>query len=120
MGTWLDFKELPSFQSLISVASLWLFCLNAEPHAALLSFSRPFPTEESPKDEDIYNNLEDLIEYVWGFSLRVCHGRWWNTITLLANRKPAPSPVLFGGPDTHMFWLGPGLVSLLLSVGANE
>uniref|UniRef100_A0A674PKR7 Vav 3 guanine nucleotide exchange factor b n=1 Tax=Takifugu rubripes TaxID=31033 RepID=A0A674PKR7_TAKRU len=27
---------------------------------------RPFPTEESLKDEDIYNNLEDLIEYVRG------------------------------------------------------
>lgn len=28
--------------------------------------SRPFPTEESLEDEDVYNNLEDLIEYVWG------------------------------------------------------
>uniref|UniRef100_A0A3B4ZQN5 Guanine nucleotide exchange factor VAV3-like n=1 Tax=Stegastes partitus TaxID=144197 RepID=A0A3B4ZQN5_9TELE len=34
-----------------------------EPHTALLFPSRPFPTEESLKDEDIYNNLEDLIEY---------------------------------------------------------
>lgn len=25
---------------------------------------RPFPTEESVEDEDIYNHLEDLIEYV--------------------------------------------------------
>lgn len=29
--------------------------------------SRPFPTEESLKDEDIYNNLEDLMEYVGDF-----------------------------------------------------
>lgn len=31
--------------------------------------SRPFPTEESLKDEDIYNHLEDLIEYVRGLLL---------------------------------------------------
>lgn len=28
------------------------------------SFYRPFPTEESVEDEDIYNHLEDLIEWV--------------------------------------------------------
>lgn len=66
MGTRLDFKEF----TLLSVINFSLphcdffFCSKAEPHAALLSFSRPFPTEESLKDEDIYNNLEDLIEYV--------------------------------------------------------
>lgn len=27
------------------------------------SFLRPFPTEDSVEDEDIYNHLEDLIEY---------------------------------------------------------
>lgn len=31
--------------------------------------SRPFPTDESLQNEDIYNNLEDMIEYVWSFSL---------------------------------------------------
>lgn len=31
--------------------------------ADLFSSSRPFPTEESVEDEDIYNHLEDLIEY---------------------------------------------------------
>lgn len=30
--------------------------------ASLLFYSRPFPTEESVEDEDIYNHLEDLIE----------------------------------------------------------
>lgn len=25
---------------------------------------RPYPSEESVEDEDIYNHLEDLIEYV--------------------------------------------------------
>lgn len=28
------------------------------------SLLRPFPTEESVEDEDIYNHLEDLIEWV--------------------------------------------------------
>lgn len=30
--------------------------------------SRPFPTEESINDEDIYKGLPDLIEYVEHFS----------------------------------------------------
>lgn len=46
-----------------------IFLLNTEPHAYFSVISRPFPTEESLKDEDIYNNLEDLIEYVWDSSL---------------------------------------------------
>lgn len=29
---------------------------------SLSFYSRPFPTEESVEDEDIYNHLEDLIE----------------------------------------------------------
>lgn len=32
------------------------------------SFYRPFPTEESVDDEDIYKGLPDLIEYVVIFS----------------------------------------------------
>uniref|UniRef100_A0A8C3B395 Vav 3 guanine nucleotide exchange factor b n=1 Tax=Cyclopterus lumpus TaxID=8103 RepID=A0A8C3B395_CYCLU len=34
--------------------------------------SRPFPTEESLKDEDIYNNLGDLIEYQAEVDVRSC------------------------------------------------
>lgn len=30
----------------------------------MFPLSRPFPSEESVEDEDIYNHLEDLIEYV--------------------------------------------------------
>uniref|UniRef100_A0A672L935 Vav guanine nucleotide exchange factor 3 n=1 Tax=Sinocyclocheilus grahami TaxID=75366 RepID=A0A672L935_SINGR len=36
--------------------------LSASLSASLSFYSRPFPTEESVEDEDIYNHLEDLID----------------------------------------------------------
>lgn len=48
----------------------------------MFPLSRPFPSEESVEDEDIYNHLEDLIEYVdadeapfGAFILSYCAGR---------------------------------------------
>uniref|UniRef100_A0A672JM83 Guanine nucleotide exchange factor VAV3-like n=1 Tax=Salarias fasciatus TaxID=181472 RepID=A0A672JM83_SALFA len=39
------------------------FPVKHEPTRCFSVVSRPFPTEESLKDEDVYNNLQDLIEY---------------------------------------------------------
>lgn len=90
-------------QSVISITKLWVFC------CALIS--RPFPTEESLKDEDIYKNLEDLIEYVWGCYLFffllfiLCSNN--QTTSKSKTKQNSPSSLLFRGPDTHMasIWL---------------
>lgn len=37
---------------------------------------RPFPTEESVNDEDIYKSLPDLIEYVDHFQQKFLHPLW--------------------------------------------
>lgn len=43
-----------------AIGSLWGVLILKH---GLLSPLRPFPTEDSVEDEDIYNHLEDLIEY---------------------------------------------------------
>uniref|UniRef100_A0A672LFI3 Vav guanine nucleotide exchange factor 3 n=1 Tax=Sinocyclocheilus grahami TaxID=75366 RepID=A0A672LFI3_SINGR len=53
-------KEINNYKYFKSAADY--ISLSASLSASLSFYSRPFPTEESVEDEDIYNHLEDLID----------------------------------------------------------